>query len=140
MEEQGGSAVAPPEGPLPCGGGPAPPEAADSFFRRRLLIHRRSFAPPLSRFPQGFLALFFRFLSQRRFGFYLHFCVSKVVLVFKSYKLGFFLFFSFCSDLLSYTMDVCFYVQRHREILSAYYMDAAVSVCALIIGGHFEST
>jgi hypothetical protein len=88
VEEQGGSAVAPPEGPLPCGGGPAPQEAADAFFRRRLLIHRRSFAPPLSRFPQGFLALFFRFLSQRRFGFYLHFCVSKVLLVFKCYKLA----------------------------------------------------
>jgi hypothetical protein len=37
-------------------------------------------------------------------------------------------------------MYVFMFVQRQREILSAYYMDAAVSVCALIIGGHFECT
>jgi hypothetical protein len=116
VEEQGGSAVAPPEGPLPCGGGPAPQEAADAFFRRRLLIHRRSFAPPLSRFPQGFLALFFRFLSQRRFGFYLHFCVSKVLLVFKCYKLAsFLLLLLLFSDLLSYTMESWMYVFMFKD-------------------------
>jgi hypothetical protein len=91
VEEQGQSAIAPPQGPVPSGGGPAPQEATDAFRRRRLLLHRRSLAPPLSRFPQGFLAFYFRFLSQRRFGFYFCFLFLKVT----SWLL------SFCSDLLA---------------------------------------
>lgn len=125
VEEQGGSALAPPQGPLPSGGGPAPPETAYAFFRWRLLLHRRSLAPPLSRFPQGFLTLIFRFLSQRRFDFYLR-CVSKLLFLFWKITSCLFFTLTYWHLCLCIYRDICVFVQRQRAIWSEYYMDAAV--------------
>ena len=76
MEEQGNGFADPPQGPFQSRRRPSPPPPGSSFRRRRrrrrrlLLYHLRPVAPTVQRFPQGVLAFFFYFLSQKRYFFW----------------------------------------------------------------------